>query len=140
MSWNPWFILLILFSASVDYFAGLAIDSSTSPRWRRTLLIGSISVNLGLLGFFKYFNFFLDNTYRVLGLFELSLDKPTLDIILPLGISFYTFETISYVVDIYRGRNRAVRDPLDYAIFIMFFPHLVAGPIVRPRDFLPQLR
>jgi alginate O-acetyltransferase complex protein AlgI len=140
MSWNPWFILLILFSASVDYFAGQAIESSTSPRWRRTLLIGSISINLGLLGFFKYFNFFLDNTYRVLGLFDLSLDQPTLKIILPLGISFYTFETISYVVDIYRGRTRAVRNPLDYAIFIMFFPHLVAGPIVRPRDFLPQLR
>jgi alginate O-acetyltransferase complex protein AlgI len=140
MSWNPWLILLILFSASVDYFAGLAIEKSQSARWRRTLLIGSITLNLSLLGFFKYANFFLDSTYRVLGLFEVSLSRPTLDIILPLGISFYTFETISYIVDVYRGRARAVRDPLDYAIFIMFFPHLVAGPIVRPRDFLPQLR
>ncbi len=140
MSWNPWLILLILFSASADYVAGLFIESSPSPAVRRALLIGSISLNLSLLGFFKYANFFLDSTYRVLGLFDVSLSRPTLDIILPLGISFYTFETISYIVNVYRGRSRAVRDPLDYAIFIMFFPHLVAGPIVRPRDFLPQLR
>jgi alginate O-acetyltransferase complex protein AlgI len=140
MSWNPWLILLILFSASVDYVAGLLMESTASPLGRRGLLIGSISLNLGLLGFFKYANFFLDSTYRVLGLFDVSLSRPTLDIILPLGISFYTFETISYIVDIYNGRTRAVRNPLDYAIFIMFFPHLVAGPIVRPRDFLPQVR
>jgi len=108
MSWNPWLILLILFSASVDYAAGLWIESTPSTAVRRALLIGSIGTNLSLLGFFKYANFFL--------------------------------ETISYIVDVYRGRTRAVRDPLDYAVFIMFFPHLVAGPIVRPRDFLPQLR
>jgi alginate O-acetyltransferase complex protein AlgI len=140
MSWNPWLILLILFSASVDYAAGLWIESTPSPALRRTLLIGSISTNLALLGFFKYVNFFLDSSQRLLGCFEVTLSRPTLDIILPLGISFYTFETISYIVDVYRGRTRAVRDPLDYAVFIMFFPHLVAGPIVRPRDFLPQLR
>lgn len=140
MSWNPWLILLILFSASVDYAAGLWIESSPSAALRRTLLIGSISTNLALLGFFKYANFFLDSTQRLLGCFEVTLSRPTLDIILPLGISFYTFETISYIVDVYRGRTHAVRDPLDYAVFIMFFPHLVAGPIVRPRDFLPQLR
>jgi alginate O-acetyltransferase complex protein AlgI len=140
MSWNPWLILLILFSASADFAAALWIESTPSPALRRTLLIGSISINLGLLGFFKYANFFLDSAGRLLGLFDVTLSRPTLEIILPLGISFYTFETISYVVDVYRGRTRAVRDPLDYALFIMFFPHLVAGPIVRPRDFLPQLR
>jgi alginate O-acetyltransferase complex protein AlgI len=140
MSWNPWLILLILFSASADYIAGLLLESTTSTLKRRALLICSISLNLGLLGFFKYANFFLDSTYRLLGIFEVSLSRPTLDIILPLGISFYTFETISYIVDVYRGRIRAVRNPLDYAVFIMFFPHLVAGPIVRPRDFLPQVR
>jgi alginate O-acetyltransferase complex protein AlgI len=140
MSWNPWLILLILFSASVDFAAGLWIESTPSAALRRTLLVGSIGTNLALLGFFKYANFFLDSTQRLLGCFEVTLSRPTLDIILPLGISFYTFETISYIVDVYRGRTRAVRDPLDYAVFIMFFPHLVAGPIVRPRDFLPQLR
>src|SRR5947209_6900348 len=114
MSWNPWLILLILFSASADYIAGLLLESTTSSAWRRTLLVGSISLNLGLLGFFKYANFFLDSTYRLLGIFDVSLDQPTLDIILPLGISFYTFETISYIVDVYGGRIRAVRNPLDY--------------------------
>jgi alginate O-acetyltransferase complex protein AlgI len=140
MSWNPWLILLILFSASVDYAAALRIETSHNQMLRRTLLIGSICINLGLLGFFKYANFFLDSTSRLLGLFDVEFSRPTLEIILPLGISFYTFETISYVVDVYLRRTRAVRDPLDYALFILFFPHLVAGPIVRPRDFLPQLR
>ena len=140
MSWNPWLILLILFSASTDYLSALWMERTPSAGLKKGLLIGSISVNLGLLGVFKYANFFLDSTSRILGYIDVPLDRPTLDIILPLGISFYTFETISYVVDVYSGRTKAVRDPLDYAIFIMFFPHLVAGPIVRPRDFLPQLR
>jgi alginate O-acetyltransferase complex protein AlgI len=140
MSWNPWLILLILFSASVDYLAALQMERLTSPALKRMLLAGSITINLSLLGFFKYANFFLDSAGHVLGFFEVSFSRPTLEIILPLGISFYTFETISYITDVYLGRTRAVRDPLDYAIFILFFPHLVAGPIVRPRDFLPQLR
>jgi alginate O-acetyltransferase complex protein AlgI len=140
MSWNPWLILLILFSASVDYAAALAIERSNSARVRRMLLVGSICLNLSLLAFFKYANFFLDSAGQALGLFDIVLSRQTLDIILPLGISFYTFETISYIVDVHGGRTRAVRSPLDYALFIMFFPHLVAGPIVRPRDFLPQLQ
>jgi alginate O-acetyltransferase complex protein AlgI len=139
MSWNPWLILLILCSASIDFLAALGMERWQSPGVRRSLLAGSICLNLGLLAFFKYVNFFVDTAQHCLGLFELSLSKPTLDIILPLGISFYTFETISYIVDVYQGRTRAERNPLNYALFIMFFPHLVAGPIVRPRDFLPQL-
>jgi alginate O-acetyltransferase complex protein AlgI len=140
MSWNPWLITLILFSASVDYLAALLMERLSSRALKRTLLAGSITINLLLLGFFKYANFFLDSAGQVLGFFDVAFSRPTLDIILPLGISFYTFETISYITDVYLGRTRAVRDPLDYAIFILFFPHLVAGPIVRPRDFLPQLR
>lgn len=139
MSWNPWLILLILFSASVDYLAALALERTAAPRRRRALLAGSVGLNLGLLALFKYANFFLDTAGQFLGLFDVALPRPVLDIVLPLGISFYTFETISYIVDVYRGRTRAVRSPLDYALFILFFPHLVAGPIVRPRDFLPQL-
>ncbi|MBI3412202.1 MAG: MBOAT family protein [Planctomycetes bacterium] len=139
MLWNPWLILLILFSASIDYAAALIIEESKSPRVRKSLLIGSIAINLGLLFFFKYANFFLDNVHLVFGVFEMPFSRPTLDIILPLGISFYTFETISYIVDVYRGRTKAARNPLDYALFIMFFPHLIAGPIVRPYHFLPQL-
>lgn len=139
MSWNPWLITLILFSAATDYFAALALERVTRPGVRRLLLVASISINLGLLAFFKYVNFFLDNVRALGDWLGLPLHAPTLDILLPLGISFYTFETISYIVDVYRGRTRAVRNPLDYALFILFFPHLLAGPIVRPNDFLPQL-
>jgi alginate O-acetyltransferase complex protein AlgI len=138
-SWNPWFILLVLFSASVDYAAALAIEKSAPDRWRRLLLVGSITINLGLLAFFKYVNFFLQSTTALGRVLGLDYALPLQEIVLPLGISFYTFETISYMVDVYSRRSRAVRNPLDYALFIMFFPHLVAGPIVRPRDFLPQL-
>jgi len=139
MSWNPWLIGLILFSASADYFAALMIERVGSRRLRRGLLIGSIGVNLGLLAFFKYVNFFLDSAHAFLGVVGLESQRRVLDIVLPLGISFYTFETISYIVDVYCGRTQPVRNALDYALYILFFPHLIAGPIVRPREFLPQL-
>lgn len=139
MLWNPWLILLILFSASIDYAAALYLETSKSPKLRKSLLVGSIVINLCLLFFFKYANFFLDNVHRIFGVLDIPFSRPTLEIILPLGISFYTFETISYIVDVYRGRTKAARNPFDYALFIMFFPHLIAGPIVRPYHFLPQL-
>jgi alginate O-acetyltransferase complex protein AlgI len=138
-SWNPWLIGLIIFSASVDYAVALRLECITSPRRRRLLLLLSVGINLGLLAFFKYVNFFLDSVYTMQGFFGVRTSGRLLDVVLPLGISFYTFETISYVIDVYHGRTRAVRNLLDYALYIMFFPHLVAGPIVRPRDFLPQL-
>ncbi len=140
MSWNPWLISLILFSASVDYIVALRLPRVSRPGVRRCLLILSISTNLGLLAFFKYVNFFLDSTFGALNLFGFGVHQPVLEIILPLGISFYTFETISYIVDVYQGKIKPVRNLLDYALYIMFFPHLIAGPIVRPRDFLPQIR
>jgi alginate O-acetyltransferase complex protein AlgI len=140
MSWNPWLILLILFSASVDYFVALLLLRVTTVWKRRTLLILSISTNLALLAFFKYTNFLIGTAQSSLNLFGFSNDPVLLNIILPLGISFYTFETISYIVDVYLGKIKPVRNLLDYALYIMFFPHLVAGPIVRPRDFLPQLQ
>jgi alginate O-acetyltransferase complex protein AlgI len=139
MSWNPWLITLVALSASIDFAAALKIESMASPRLRRLILGLSIGCNLTLLGFFKYMNFFLDSVHSALGCFGVQYDQPLYTIILPLGISFYTFEAISYVVDVYRGRIKAERNLLDYALFIMFFPHLIAGPIVRPRDFLPQL-
>lgn len=140
MSWNPLLILLILFSASVDYFAALAMERTDSPRTKKWLLIGSISINLGLLAYFKYALFFLGNLTGVINLVGIDFHAPIFEkLALPLGISFYTFETISYVVDVYRGRAKAVRNLLDYSLYIMFFPHLMAGPIVRPHDFLPQL-
>ncbi len=135
-SWNPWLVGLIAFSAAVDFVMALVLERVESPGRRRLLLVLSISTNLGLLVYFKYVNFFLDSAGTLLGL---PPGRFAVNVILPLGISFYTFETISYIVDVYRGRIRAVRDPLDYALFILFFPHLVAGPIVRPAEFLPQL-
>lgn len=140
MSWSPWLILLLLFSTSVDYLAARLIESSQSPRLRQFLLIGSISLNLGLLAYFKYVDFFLQSLRESAGLLGLSYHQPLLNIILPLGISFYTFEAISYIVDVYRGKIRAVRGLLDYSLYILFFPHLIAGPIVRSHDFLPQLQ
>lgn len=139
MSWNPWLITLILLSASVDYVVALRLQHVSSAGWKRLLVVLSISTNLSLLLFFKYTNFLLDTLVPAVNLFGFGYRPPLLQLILPLGISFYTFETISYLVDVYRGRQQPVRNILDYALYIMFFPHLVAGPIVRPHDFLPQL-
>jgi alginate O-acetyltransferase complex protein AlgI len=139
MSWNPLLILLILFSASVDYVGGRLLEHIATPWKRRSILAISITINLGLLAFFKYTNFLLDTAIGTLNRLGFPQDPIVLQIILPLGISFYTFETISYIVDVYQGKVRPVRSLLDYALYIMFFPHLVAGPIVRPHEFLPQI-
>ncbi len=140
MSWNPWLILLIFASTSVDYGLALRIQALASPRVRKGLLTCSIVVNLSILAFFKYTIFALHTGQALLNWFGVALDPPLVKIILPLGISFYTFEAISYVVDVYNRKIKAIARPLDYALYILFFPHLVAGPIVRSGDFLPQLR
>jgi alginate O-acetyltransferase complex protein AlgI len=103
MSWNPWLILLIVGSTSVDYFLALRIEAVAAPRFRRALLTLSIAVNLGILAYFKYSLFAMSTAQRVLNWFGVPFDRPLINIILPLGISFYTFEAISYVVDVYRG-------------------------------------
>src|SRR5438270_5162049 len=120
-SWNPWLLGLITFSASVDYAAALVLERLRSPRSRRLVLLLSVGTNLGLLAFFKYVNFFLDTLADAGGLFGLPLRRPALEVVLPLGISFYTFEAISYVVAVYRCRTRAVRSLLDYGLYILFF-------------------
>ncbi len=139
-TWNPWLVSLILFTAAVDYVVALRLMTTQSPAMRRALLALSIGVSLSLLIFFKYARFLADSAVFGLNLAGAHRESPMWEIILPLGISFYTFETISYVVDVYRGRVEAARNPLDYALYIMFFPHLIAGPIVRPGFFLPQAR
>jgi alginate O-acetyltransferase complex protein AlgI len=139
MSWNPWLITLILFSASLDFCVALWLGRVAAPRRRKMLVALSVTCNLGLLAFFKYTNFFLGTAHTLLRWMHVRYDPTFVNIILPLGISFYTFETISYIVDVYRGRIQAERNLLDYALYIMFFPHLIAGPIVRPGDFLPQV-
>jgi len=135
-TWNVKFIPLLLTLTAIDYTAGLWIERTPPGRRREGLLILSLSANLGFLGFFKYTNFLANNLALLIG-------KPSgsffMDIVLPLGISFHTFQSMSYVVDVYRGQQKAVRDPVDYALYICFFPQLVAGPIVRARDFFRDL-
>jgi alginate O-acetyltransferase complex protein AlgI len=139
MSWNPWFLLLILGSTSIDYFVALRLPHLENRRIAKWLVALSVTVNLSILGCFKYAAFALDSTSELTHWLGWSLPLPTVKAFLPLGISFYTFEAISYMVDVYRGKTQPVRNPLNYALYILFFPHLVAGPIVRPNDFLPQL-
>jgi alginate O-acetyltransferase complex protein AlgI len=139
-AWSVWFVLLIAFTAGVDYVIALEIERSKTQQVRKFWLIASLTISLSLLAFFKYALFVATSSTGLLAMLGVQVSPPLLHIVLPLGISFYTFETISYVVDVYRGRIAAERNPLHYALYIMFFPHLIAGPIVRPRQFLPQVR
>jgi alginate O-acetyltransferase complex protein AlgI len=137
--WNHWLALLVCASASLDWALALAIERTGTPRWRHVLVAASVTANLGLLCYFKYANFFLDSLWQTLRACGAETALPVLSVLLPIGISFYTFEAISYVVDVHRGRIRAERRLPHFLLFILFFPHLVAGPIVRGRDFLPQV-
>jgi alginate O-acetyltransferase complex protein AlgI len=139
--WNQWLALLITLSTIVDYFIARGIDSPKAPPRRRKLLMTfSLVANLGLLCYFKYANFFLQSALDALRSMGLQPPVLVLKVILPVGISFYTFEAINYIVDIYLRKTKAERDLGNFMLFILFFPHLVAGPIVRARDFLPQIR
>lgn len=138
--WDYRFLSLMFTSTVVDYWAARLLDQATDRNRRRLLLLLSMVVNLTFLGFFKYFNFFIDNAERMLTLFGFQVSVPVLYIILPPGISFYTFESMSYVIDVYRGKTRATHSFLDFALFIAYFPKLVAGPIMRIMDLLPQLQ
>jgi alginate O-acetyltransferase complex protein AlgI len=137
--WNAWLAVLIGATAGMDYVLALGMDRSTSPRLRKLLLIVSLIVNLGVLCYFKYANFFLMSLNEALIAFGAPMWFNTLRVLLPIGISFYTFEAINYTVDVYRRKAPAERNLAHFLLFILFFPHLVAGPIVRARDFLPQI-
>jgi alginate O-acetyltransferase complex protein AlgI len=138
-SWNHWLALIVCGTAFLDYLVARALDAWPRPGARRLLLGVSLTVNLGVLVYFKYANFFLQSVQASLHAAGMDASLPVLQVILPIGISFYTFEAINYVVDVYRGKMRAERDLGNFLLFILFFPHLVAGPIVRARDFLPQI-
>jgi alginate O-acetyltransferase complex protein AlgI len=138
-SWDWRFLGLLIASTLVDFSCALALDRTRSPATRRTLLWVSLGFNLTLLGFFKYFNFFADNLHAVFGSLGWQLDFVTLRVLLPVGISFYTFVTMSYVIDVYRREIPATRNLLDFAVFVAYFPHLVAGPILRASKLLPQI-
>ncbi|MBE9529897.1 MAG: MBOAT family protein, partial [Proteobacteria bacterium] len=137
--WDWRFLSLIAISTVVDYFCGLKIYESREKQKRKLFLFISVCSNLTILGFFKYFNFFTDNLYALLNGFGFSPDPFFLNIILPVGISFYTFQTISYSIDIYRKELNPTRKFLDFALFVSFFPQLVAGPIERAKNLLPQM-
>jgi alginate O-acetyltransferase complex protein AlgI len=138
-AWDWRFLGLLLASTLVDYSCGLGLARVSSPARRRAILIGSIGFNLTLLGFFKYFNFFADNLHGLFAQLGWQVDFVTLRVLLPVGISFYTFVTMSYVIDVYRREIPATRDLLDFAVFVAFFPHLVAGPILRASNLLSQI-
>ncbi len=139
-SWNGRLAALICVSCTLDYLLALGMDSAVRPRVRRGLLAVSLIANFGLLCYFKYVNFFLRSLEQALTAAGLASSLPVLQVMLPIGISFYTFEAINYTVDVYRRRQSAERNLAHFMFFITFFPHLVAGPIVRARDFLPQIR
>ena len=134
---HPWFLALIATSTIIDYCAARGMEAR--PRHRRAFLWLSVVTNFGMLGFFKYFNFFVDNVAAALGSTGLGWQQPTLRILLPVGISFYTFQAMSYTIDVFRGELRARRSLVDVATFVSFFPHLVAGPIQRASFLLPQV-
>ena len=138
-AWDWRFLSLIFFSTALDYICGRQIDDSKSPQRRKLFLYVSVIGNLSVLFFFKYFNFFLDNLYVALQLFGVEAAHSTLKIILPVGISFYTFQTLSYTIDIYRREMSSTKNFWDFALFVAFFPQLVAGPIERARHLLPQI-
>lgn len=137
--WDWRFLLLIWLSSSLDYCVGRALQSSADPRRRRVLAALSVGVNLGILFAFKYFGFFFESFAALLKLFGLSASWNTLHIVLPVGISFYTFQTMSYVLDVYRRQMEPARSYGDYLLFVSFFPQLVAGPIERARHLLGQV-
>lgn len=139
-SWNAQLARLIFLTTICDYFIARGMEATAFPWRRRLLLLVSIVGNLGVLCYFKYANFFLDSLRQALESVGASSSIPVLSVILPVGISFYTFEAISYTTDVYRGKIPAERNLDHFLLFILFFPHLVAGPIVRGSDFLPQVR
>lgn len=137
--WWDWrFLILILFSTIVDYAVGLALSKQENYSKRKILLWTSIIINLGFLGFFKYFNFFVDNFVQAFSFFGKEIQPNTLNIILPVGISFYTFQTLSYTIDVYKRNLEPTRNFISFAAFVSFFPQLVAGPIERASNLLPQ--
>ena len=136
--WDYRFLGLIAFSTVIDYYCGLKINESSERKVKKTYLYISIFTNLGLLWIFKYFNFFADSFSTLANNIGLETSPFFLDVILPVGISFYTFQTLSYSIDIYRGKLNPTKDFISFASFVSFFPQLVAGPIERASHLLPQ--
>ena len=139
-AWDWRFLFLIWITTGLDYFCGLRIDQAPDRKTKKFFLLLSVCTNLSILGFFKYTNFFMEGFQDLLGLWGISFNPFFLSIMLPVGVSFYTFKTLSYTIDIYRGQMKATNHLIDFALFIAFFPQLLAGPIERARRFLPQIQ
>jgi alginate O-acetyltransferase complex protein AlgI len=137
-AWNPPFVILLWISTVVDWYAAQGLVKSEKPTARRAWMLLSVVVNLGMLGYFKYGTFMLENFKALMAAFGVDYQPPSFSIVLPVGISFYTFATLSYTLDVYLRRAAPARNFLDYALFVTFFPHLVAGPIMRPTELVPQ--
>ncbi|MGE5795243.1 MAG: MBOAT family O-acyltransferase, partial [Ignavibacteria bacterium] len=138
--WWDWrFLILIFISTSVDYFSALFIYNNTEEKKRKIGFYASIVVNLGLLGVFKYFNFFIDNFVALGSAVGINLNTPVMRLIPPVGISFYTFQTLSYTIDVYRNIQKPALNFFDFALYVSYFPQLVAGPIERASSLLPQI-
>lgn len=140
MSWNAWLIVLIMITTVTAYGFAIGIEKTQNVRLKKLFLAITIIICLGLLVFFKYINFILESAVGVIRLFNAEQDDIVLNIILPVGISFYTFQTLSYIIDVYRGDFRAEKHFGYFALYVAYFPQLVAGPIERPQNLLPQLR
>jgi alginate O-acetyltransferase complex protein AlgI len=139
-AWSWKFLLLLLASSVIDYFCGLLIEGATNQRRKRLALIVSVTGNLVFLATFKYLGFFVTEFAALLEALGVVASTPVLEIVLPVGISFYTFQTIGYVVDVYRGKVPAARSFVDFALYVAFFPQLVAGPIERAGNLIPQFQ
>ena len=137
--WNPKFLSLLIGSTIMDYACGLWVDRVDDPRRRQGVVALSMALNLGILGYFKYFHFFAESLQGLLALSGVSIPLEHLEVVLPIGISFYTFQSMSYVIDVYRRQIKPTRNLVEFATFVSFFPHLVAGPIMRPTTLLPQV-
>ena len=138
--WWDWrFLGLIALSTIVDFLVGIRIEEAPDKARKKRWLWVSLAVNLGILGYFKYANFFIENWISAWQSLGVTMHASTLQVILPVGISFYTFQTLSYSIDIYRGNLKATRDPVAFGAFVSFFPQLVAGPIERATNLLPQI-
>ena len=141
MYWNPILIILLLVSTGIDYFCSLGIEKYRANKGlARMFLLISLCMNLGLLFTFKYADFFGETVNVFCAGLGIPYRVPALNLILPVGISFYTFQTMSYTIDVYRGDFHAEKDPITFALYVTYFPQLVAGPIERPQDLMPQLK
>lgn len=140
MSWNPKYVVLILGTTAVSYFAAIWLEKANDKKKKKLIVVGNVIACLGVLFVFKYFNFFSETFCQIVNRFSIQLHPITLSVALPVGISFYTFQTLSYVIDVYRGKIKAEQNFGIYATYISFFPQLVAGPIERSENLLPQIK